>query len=103
MNQNNLVSLLLGAAIGGAAVYYTLKHQDEILDKINELEEGLHIDRDELIANAKNKLDQLTNTLQSTIGRYMESDENTTEKADEIASITEELDRLRAEVQALKA
>ncbi|MDD4854775.1 MAG: hypothetical protein PHQ22_02705 [Sulfuricurvum sp.] len=102
MNSNNGISFLLGAALGGVAIYFALKHQDEIIDKIHELEENLNIDHNGLIDNAKGKLDQLTSSLQSTIGRYTHSDD-TAEKADEIAAITEELNRLRAEVQALKA
>ena len=102
MNQNNTLSLLLGAVLGGVVTYYAIKHQDDIIDKIHELEDNLNIDHNELINNAKGKLDQLTNSLQSTIGRYTHSDD-TVEKADEIAAITEELNRLREEVQALKA
>ncbi|MCX6061727.1 MAG: hypothetical protein NT103_05710 [Campylobacterales bacterium] len=102
MNQNNTLSLLLGAVLGGVATYYALKHQDDIIDKIHELEENLNIDHNELINNVKGKLDHLTSSLQSTIERYTHSDDMV-EKADEITAITEELDRLRAEVQALKA
>ncbi|MFZ3052293.1 MAG: hypothetical protein WA099_02715 [Sulfuricurvum sp.] len=102
MNQNNTLTLLLGAVLGGVATYYAIKHQDDIIDKIHELEDNLNIDHNELINNAKGKLDQLTSSLQSTIGRYTHSDD-TVGKADEIAAITEELDRLREEVQALKA
>jgi len=102
MNQNNTLSLLLGAVLGGVATYYAIKHQDDIIDKIHELEDNLNIDHNQLISNAKGKLDQLTSSLQSTIGRYTHTDD-TAEKADEVAAIMEELNRLRDEVQALKA
>lgn len=102
MNQNNTITLLLGAVLGGVATYYAIKHQDDIIDKINELEDNLNIDHNALINNAKGKLDQLTGSLQSTIGRYTQSG-NESEKENEIAAITEELNRLRDEVQALKA
>ena len=102
MNQNNTMTLLLGAVLGGVATYYALKHQDDIIDKIHELEDNLNIDHNQLINNAKGKLDQLTSSLQSTIGRYTQSG-NESEKEHEIAAITEELNRLRDEVQTLKA
>ncbi len=102
MNQNNGLTLLLGAVLGGVATYYAIKHQDDIIDKIQELEGNLNIDHNALIENAKGKLDQLTSSFQSTIGRYTHSDD-TAEQADEIAAITEELNRLREEVRALKA
>lgn len=100
MNQNNLVSFLLGTAIGGAAIYYTLKHQDEIIDKIHELEDNLHFDHHELIETAKDKLDTLTQNVHSTIDRFRGHGE--TEKDEEIASLMEELARLREEIKALQ-
>lgn len=98
MNSNNSLSFILGAVLGGVATYYALKHQDEIIEKIHELEENLNIDHNELIASAKGKLDQLTQNIQSTIGRLSGNEE----KSDEVASIMEELEQLRAEVAALK-
>lgn len=99
MNSNNSLSFILGAVLGGVATYYALKHQDEIIEKIHELEENLNLDHNELIASAKHKLDQLTQNVQSTIGRFSGNEE----KSEEVASIMEELERLRAEVAALKA
>lgn len=101
MNQNNTINFILGAAIGGVATYYALKHQDEIINKIHELEDNLNLDHNELINKAKNKLDSLTQDVQSTIERFSGHDDN--DKADEVAAIMEELAQLRAEVQALKA
>jgi gas vesicle protein len=104
MNQNNAIGLLLGAIIGGVATFYAIKHQDEIIDKIHDLEDNIHFDRHELIDSAKEKLDQLTNTLHSTIQRYTHSGDNMAEKSNEtLEAIMEELNRLRDEVQALKA
>jgi len=100
MNQNNAVTLFLGAVLGGVATYYAIKHQDDIINKINDLEDNLSFDHHELINSAKEKLDKLTNTLQSTIQRYTHSAEG---GSDEAAAIMEELNRLRDEVQALKA
>lgn len=98
MESNNTLSFVLGAAIGGVAVYYALKHQDEIIEKIHELEENLNIDHDELIATAKEKLEVLTHNLQSKISRFSSHGD----KDDEMGSIMEELEQLRAEVAALK-
>lgn len=101
MEQNNMLSFIVGAAIGGVAGYMLFKHQDDIVEKLQDLEETLHIDHNALIDKAKNQLDSLTQNVQSTIQRYTHSDEKPS--ADEIASIMEELTRLREEVKALSA
>lgn len=100
MNQNNTLSFILGAAIGAAAGYYLFKHQDEIVDKIHELEGNLNIDHNALIEKAKSKLDSLTQSVQSTIERYSGSDNKST---DEITAIMAELKQLRDEVKSLQA
>jgi Skp family chaperone for outer membrane proteins len=108
-DNNNLLSFVLGAAIGGAAAYYLFKHKDEIIDKINDeigdkihtLEEHLHIDHNTLIDKAKTRLDALAGNIQSTIQRYTKSEEKASDE--EIAAIMEELSRLREEVKALSA
>lgn len=109
MNQdnNNLLSFVLGAAIGGAAAYYLFKHKDEIVekihdeitDKIHDLEEHLHFDHNALIEKAKHKLDDLAGNVQSTIQRYTHTHEKASDE--ELAAIMEELARLREEVKAL--
>ncbi|MBD3799310.1 MAG: hypothetical protein IE883_05370 [Epsilonproteobacteria bacterium] len=53
MNQNNTLSFIFGAAIGAVAGYYLFKHQDEIVNKIHELEGNLDIDHNALIEKAK--------------------------------------------------
>ncbi len=104
MNQhNNLLSFVLGAAIGGAAAYYAFKHKDEILEKINDMEDNIHFDQQEWIEKAKEQLDRLTHTFQSTVQRYSNTPSEDTIKEDEIARLTEELNTLRQEMQALKA
>jgi polyhydroxyalkanoate synthesis regulator phasin len=99
MNQNNTLSFILGAAIGAAAGYYIFKHQDEIVDKIHELEGNLNIDHNALIDKAKNKLDSLTQNVQSTIERYTHGNED--KSTDEITAIMAELSKLREEVREL--
>lgn len=101
MNQDNTLSFILGAALGGIAGYYLFKHQDQIVDKIHELEGNLNIDHNALIDKAKNKLDALTQNVQSTIERYTHGSED--KSADEITSIMTELAKLREEVRELKA
>ena len=48
MNQDNTLSFIVGAALGGIAGYYLYKHQDQIVDKIHELEGNLNIDHNSL-------------------------------------------------------
>ncbi len=101
--QNTLLSFVVGAAIGGAAAYYAFKHKDEILEKINDIEDNLHFDQHEWIEKAKDQLDHLTHTFQSAVQRYSHSSTEETSKEDEIARLTEELNTLRQELQTLKA
>jgi len=103
MNQNNLATFLLGAVVGGAAAYYVFKHQDEIIDKIHDLEENLNLDRHELIEKAKAQLEKLTHSFQTTVERYTHSETDEAAKESEVSHIIEELNRLREEVQALSA
>jgi len=99
MNQDNTLSFIVGAALGGIAGYYLFKHQDQIVDKIHELEGNLNIDHNVLIEKAKTKLDALTQNVQSTIERYTHGSEPKT--TDEITAIMTELARLREEVREL--
>ncbi|MDD2265499.1 hypothetical protein [Sulfuricurvum sp.] len=101
--QNTLLTFVVGAAIGGAAAYYAYKHKDEILEKINDMEDNLHFDQHEWIEKAKDQLDHLTHTFQSAVQRYSHSSNEETSKEDEIARLTEELNNLRQEIQTLKA
>lgn len=107
MNQNNLLTFAVGAAIGGAAAYYAFKHKDEILGKIDEkiddLEGALHIDRHEWLEKAKEQLDKLTQTFQSTVQRFSHGETEEAAKESEVAHILEELNKLRQEVHALSA
>lgn len=101
MSQDNTLSFVLGAAIGGIAGYYFFKHQDQIVDKIHELEDNLNIDHNALIDKAKSKLDTLTQNVQSTIERYTHGNED--KSTDEITAIMAELSKLREEVRELRA
>ncbi|MGA9046136.1 hypothetical protein [Sulfuricurvum sp.] len=101
MDHNNTLTFIVGAALGTIAGYYLFKHQDEIVDKIHELEGNLNIDHNTLIDKAKSKLDTLTQNVQSTIERYTHGSEAKT--TDEITEIMAELSRLREEVKALQA
>lgn len=104
MNQNtNLLSFIVGAAIGGAAAYYLVKHQDEILDKIHDLEGNLNIDHHEWIEKAKAQLEKLTQSFQTTVEKYTHTDSEEAAKESEVAHIIEELNALRQEVQRLSA
>ncbi len=105
MEKNNALTFLLGAVLGGAAAYYAYKHQDDILAGIQDLEGSLNLDNNELIEKTKAQFNQLSQNVQGAIQRYTDTsgEENDSIKEDEITSLKEELNRLRAEVQALKA
>jgi hypothetical protein len=101
MNQDNTLSFIVGAALGGVAGYFLFKHQDQIVDKIHELEGNLNIDHHALINKAKSKLDNLTQSVQSTIERYTHGSQD--KSTDEITAIMTELAKLREEVRELSA
>ena len=104
MEKNHALTFLLGAVIGGAAAYYAYKHQDEILEGIKDLEGSLNLDNNELIEKTKVQFSQLSQNVQSAIGRYTDTSTNETpQNEEEISALMEELERLRAEVQILKA
>jgi hypothetical protein len=105
MEKNNALTFLIGAVLGGAAAYYAYKHQDEILEGIKDLEGSLNLDNNELIEKTKAQFTQLSQNVQSAIGHYTDTASESTEslREDEIASLKEELERLRAQVQTLKA
>lgn len=100
MNQNNGLSLLVGALLGGVATYFALKHQDGVIEKINELKESATFDRHEIIESAKEKLEALTATAQATFQKYTSS--NAEKPSNEITAIMEEIHRLHEEIDALK-
>ncbi|MDQ1299024.1 MAG: hypothetical protein QG558_1563 [Campylobacterota bacterium] len=103
MEKNNALTFLLGAVLGGAAAYYAYKHQDEILEGIQDLEGSLNLDNNELIEKTKAQFTQLSQNVQSAIGRYTDTSGETPQKENEIAALMEELERLRTEVQTLKS
>jgi hypothetical protein len=100
MNENSL-KFLLGTVIGGLGVYYVLKHQDEIMDKIHQLEEEYKMDSDKFVELAKDKLHELTKSIQSKLEEFKgDAVENKNENID---AIIEELNHLREEVAKFKA
>ena len=105
MEKNNALTFLLGAVLGGAAAYYAYKHQDDILSGIQDLEGSLNLENNELIEKTKAQFSQLSQNVQSAVQRYSHTDSKSddTMSEDEITSLKEELARLRAEVQILKA
>jgi polyhydroxyalkanoate synthesis regulator phasin len=103
MEKNHALTFLLGAVIGGTAAYYAYKHQDEILAGIQDLEGSLNLDNNELIEKTKAQFTQLSENVQSAIGRYTNSSDDSASNEDEIALLMEEVERLRLEVQTLKS
>lgn len=100
MDKNNTLGFLLGAALGGVVAYYALKHQDEIMNTINNLEENFDLDHNTLIDQAKAQLEQLTQNVKTAISHSAEKLSPT--RTDETTLLLDEIDRLRAEVERLK-
>lgn len=100
MDKNNTLGFLLGAALGGVVAYYALKHQDEILNTINNLDENFDLEHNTLINQAKAQLEQLTQNVKAAITQSAETFSSSQTK--ETNALLEEIDRLRAEVERLK-
>ncbi len=90
MNNNNLLSFTLGAAMAGMSAYYVFKNKDDISNKIKALEETLADDYGELGNKAKEKLKEFLN------GESVEG-----VQANELKLIVKKLDKLQKEIELL--
>lgn len=100
MNKNNLLSFTVGAAITGISAYYVFKNKDEISNKINALEETLVDDYGELINKAKEKLEELIKTFQSTAQEFLHGGTMDEIKENEIKQLVKKLDKLQKEIES---
>lgn len=101
MNQNNLLSFVLGATITGVSAYYVYKNKDEITSKINDLEEALADDYEILVEKAKAKFEALSQAFQETTQNLLHTDVEDVIKESEIKQLMKKLDKLQKEVQTL--
>ncbi|OIP55679.1 MAG: hypothetical protein AUK54_03525 [Helicobacteraceae bacterium CG2_30_36_10] len=101
MNRNNLLSFTVGAAIAGFCAYYVFKNKDEISNKINALEETLVDDYGELVNKAKEKLEALVKTFQSTAEEFLHGGTVDEIKENEIKQLVKQLDKLQKEIESL--
>lgn len=101
MNKNNLLSFTLGAAITGISAYYVYKNKDDILKKINSLEETLVDDYGELGNKAKENLEGLVKTFQATAEEFLDGGTVDEIKENEIKQLVKKLDKLQKEIEAL--
>ncbi|HQR74478.1 MAG TPA: hypothetical protein PLH07_07050 [Sulfurovum sp.] len=100
MNNNNLLSFTLGAAITGISAYYVFKNKDEIEKKINALEETLVDDYGVLVGKAKEKLEELVITFQSTAQEFLHGGTVDEIKENEIKQLVKKLDKLQKEIES---
>ncbi len=101
MNNNNLLSFALGAAITGVSAYYIFKNKDEISSKINAIEETLSDDYGELVNNAKAKLEELIKAFQSTAQDFLHSGTVDEIKDKELKQLVKKLDKLQKDIELL--
>lgn len=101
MAKGDLLSFILGAAAGAAATYYVIKHQDEIVEKIEELEQRFNIDHTELAGKAKAQFEKLSTAFSAAIEKYSGMIKGGTTTEEQKVQIIQELDRIRNEVQTL--
>jgi len=101
MNKNNLLSFTIGAAITGISAYYVFKNKDEISNKINDLEETLVDDYGEVVNKAKENLEGLVKTFQSTAQEFLHGGTVDGIKENEIKQLVKKLDKLQKEIESL--
>ena len=101
MNQNNLLSFALGATITGISAYYVYKNKDEIVCKLNDIEETLEDDYEILVDKAKAKFEALNQALKETTQNVLNTDMDDVIKGSEIKHLLKKLDKLQKEIQVL--
>lgn len=101
MNQNNIISFALGAAITSIGAYYAYKNKDAIACKINTLEDILVDDYEVLVEKAKIKLEALSEAFQETTKSLLHTDVEELVKGNEIKHLMKKLDKLQKEIQTL--
>lgn len=101
MNNNNLLSFTLGAAIAGMGAYYVFKNKDEISNKINAIEETLADDYGDLLSKGKAKLDELIKSFQATAQDFLQSETVDKIKENELKLLVKKLDKLQKEIELL--
>ena len=101
MNQNNLLSFALGAAITGVSAFYVYKNKDELTCKLNDLEETLVDDYDVLMEKAKAKFETLSQAFHETTQKVMNTDMDDVIKGSELKHLMKKLDKLQKEIQVL--
>ncbi len=101
MNNNNLLSFTLGAAITGLGVYYVLKNKDEISNKINAIEETIADDYGDLVNKGKAKLEELIKTFQATAQDFLHDGTVDAIKENELKQLVKKLDKLQKEIELL--
>lgn len=102
MNNNNLLSFTIGAAITGVGAYYVFKNKDEISNKINTLEDTLADDYGELVDKTKGKLEELVKAFQSTAQEFLHGGTVDEIKENEIKQLVKKLDKLQKEIETFR-
>ncbi|MCJ7764975.1 MAG: hypothetical protein MUP09_03440 [Thiovulaceae bacterium] len=102
MNKNNLLGFAFGAAITGVGAYYVFKNKDEILNKIDDIEETLTDDYEELVSKSKVKLEELTKAVQSTVQGFLHGGNIDAAIESEFKLLVKKLDKLQKEIESLR-
>ena len=101
MNNKNLLSFTIGAAIAGVGAYYVYKNRDEISNKISDLEETLVDDYGHLISKAKENLEGLAKSFQITAEEFLHGGTVDEIKENEIKQLVKKLEKLQKEIASL--
>ena len=101
MNQNNLLSFALGAAITGVSAFYVYKNKDELTCKLNDLEETIVDDYEVLVEKAKAKFEALSQAFHETTQKVINTDLDDVMKGNEMKHLLKKLDKLQKEIQVL--
>lgn len=99
MNKNNLLSFTIGAAIAGVGAYYVYKNKDEIVTKIKDIEDTLVDDYGDLINKAKDNLEGLVKSFQTTAQEFLHGGTVDGIKENEIKQLVKKLEKLQKEIE----
>ncbi|MEF3191447.1 MAG: hypothetical protein K6347_02705 [Campylobacterales bacterium] len=95
------LSFIIGVAVGAAAAYYSIKHKDEILAKMEEVEGILKEKKEAWSARAKEEFERAVAKFNQVVDKYASYVKSGASSEDQKYEIVEDLERIKQEVRGL--
>ncbi len=96
LEKRDGTSFVLGAIIGGFAAYYAVTHKEEIIEKVQKIEDKLN--KNETFTSLKQKFESMTAKVQGMYDRFSGKDKDAEDSLD---SLMNEIEMLKAQVERL--